>query len=224
MGWPTRHKHGRSKRQHALIGMRDGTLKKIPLSEYSTPTLLYRFTQADILSSLPVNQADKHWSVSVFADTSKDPTLKRKYPLWDGKYQLKTRPYEFARFIAKVGHAYAVAELGVSAFSHGVTDLILGKDRNIFYRVGGLFELQPIRGESNHWFDLEFKSINSRAVHVVVGIRMFAMIEGPYYHVVVGEINLDNPIHVSNLEQHISNGKIVQEALDFTRIGPVLIR
>src|SRR5216684_6936002 len=50
--FPTRNKLNRKKRTHVAIRAIDGSLMRVPLADHSTPVLLYKFSEARILSGL----------------------------------------------------------------------------------------------------------------------------------------------------------------------------
>jgi hypothetical protein len=102
--------------------------------------------------------------------------------------QYPRKPQQFARFLAKIAHAYAVARLGVDGFKPLLIDLILG--RNVVRApelVGSEPEIAPPASGVLHELDL-VKNKN----FVVVRIRLLASssIKGahgvPTYLVVAG--------------------------------------
>jgi len=42
--------------------------------------------------------------MDVLTDHDCEMSLKAKYPEWDGKHRIKTRPHELTRLIAKIGY------------------------------------------------------------------------------------------------------------------------
>lgn len=208
LGWPTRTKADRAKRRFTFIEQTDGVRLRVPLADHSTPVLLYRFAEANILSGFSPASKDANWTVSTFGDLEKEAETRRKYPLWNGVHSVVPRPYEFARLVAKIGHAYACAELGADSFTHSVTDLILGKSDDYFYRVGGALDLQPARLGSDHWFDLRILFVGPTLARLIVGIRMFAQMIGPQYYVAVGEIDLMQAEHLTTFEKLRTTGRL----------------
>jgi hypothetical protein len=105
-----------------------------------------------------------------------------------GAIQYPRKPQEFARFLAKIAHAYAVARLGIDGFNPSLTDLILG--RNVVRApelVGSEPEIAPPASGVLHELDLL-----ENGNFLIVRIRLFASssIEGahgfPTYLVVAG--------------------------------------
>jgi hypothetical protein len=106
----------------------------------------------------------------------------------EGMLMAKITPNTFARMLAKIGHAYAVAENRFK-FRPLLLDLILGKTETANYWVGGELEIPPISSEPL-LHDLRGRrcTVNGLRTYLVVDIRLFAFFETPFYHVVVGEI------------------------------------
>lgn len=104
----------------------------------------------------------------------------------DYGFQLgKIQPVAFAKQIAKIAHAYAVAELGLNAFRPLATELILGKTDTLSQWVGGEWEIPP---PSDALFDLRLEKISSKGKNfLLVHVRLFSFFGTPQYHVVVGE-------------------------------------
>lgn len=98
----------------------------------------------------------------------------------------KIQPVTFAKLIAKIAHAYAVAELGLNFFKPLATDLILGKTDTLSQWVGGDWEIPK---PSDALFDLKLEQASSNGVNfLLVHVRLFSFFGTPQYHVVVGEI------------------------------------
>jgi hypothetical protein len=92
----------------------------------------------------------------------------------------------FGRMLAKIAHAFAVAELGVSGFTPFLNDLILGKPtRHTAQFVGGSFDASP-KGKERNEISISLLSAVHRDYYVV-RLRLFADMEMPTYLVVAGE-------------------------------------
>lgn len=96
------------------------------------------------------------------------------------------RELDFARMLAKIAHTYAVAKCGADSFEPMLLDLILGKQENAPYLVGG--DPTPAPDEPTVLHDLcpVFCKPASGIVYLLVAIRLFAAFGMPRYHVVVG--------------------------------------
>jgi len=85
--------------------------------------------------------------------------------------------------LAKIAHAYAVAELGLDSFTPFLSDIILNKSpMYIGHYVGGLRHDE--KGDDLH--HIEISNFGAKR-YVVVEIRLFANRTLPLYVVVVGE-------------------------------------
>jgi HNH endonuclease len=94
---------------------------------------------------------------------------------------------DHGRLLAKIAHAYAVAELGIGGFRPFLNDIILNKPPlHIGHYVGGLFGDAP-QGEDLHEILLGDEFWGDK--HVVVEIQLFADRAMPKYLVVAGELS-----------------------------------
>lgn len=208
--FPTRKK---GRRTHVDLHRRDGSLLRIPVRDYSSPTPLYLFNEARILSGLPFGSDHLRWTMKVLTDHDAEIALKAKYPEWDERHRIKTRPHEFARLIAKIGFGYAAAELGPDTFDPIVTDIILGRSNDYFFAVGGKPEIEPAIPGGDHITQIHLL-VQNGAMLVIVNVRLFSQTTTPTYHAVVGRIDTNNPKHVAAFEQHRLNGRIKIIPLD----------
>jgi hypothetical protein len=98
------------------------------------------------------------------------------------------------RMLAKIGHAFAVAELGLDKFSPLLSKLIQTNDDPAAMRfVGGDKTASRTEKPSTlHRLTLGFQKISGK-VFVVARIRLFASYGSPIYSVIVGE-SLDTPM------------------------------
>lgn len=208
--FPSRNKKNKKRRAPIEVRRVDGVAMSIPSAEYSTPVLLYKFREARILSGLGPSADRFHWTVDVLSDHDEEMEMQRKFPEWDKTHALKARPYPFARFVAKVAYGYAVAEYGLAGFRPLVTDIIRGLSQDYFYTVGGSWDIEPAVSGGDHILEIQIRIMAPSRALIVVNVRFFSKIRMPSYHVVVGEIDLQNPDHARTVERHRRQGKIVE--------------
>lgn len=90
-------------------------------------------------------------------------------------------PDDIARFVAKIAHAYAVAQLGIAGFQPLLLDTILGRDDNIALLVGS-GEAPTPHGVGYHQLGL----FEERGL-LVAAVKLFAgLADMPTYIAVVG--------------------------------------
>ena len=184
--------------------------RSIPIGHHSTPVPLYKFGEARILAGLPPGLGDdKRWTVVMLTSNEEEMAMQQRFPEWNRVHSVRMMPHRFARLIAKIGHGYATAELGIGSFTPLTTELILGRSADYYYYVGGSWDIDPPIPGGDHITKISLRFTSSQAAWVVVDIRLFSGTETPSYHVVVGEIDLTNPEHFRALEQHRLNGKLV---------------
>lgn len=92
---------------------------------------------------------------------------------------------EFFRMLAKIAHAYAVAEKGIGSFSPFLIPMICDADTsNSVQYIGGLQYAEPMTAKLH---ELSFDSHScDRPDIVAVRIRLLAALETPTYFVAVG--------------------------------------
>ena len=96
----------------------------------------------------------------------------------------RCNPTKFSQMLAKIGHGFAVATLGVGGFQPLALDLALGRTAHINYLVGAM--LPPDSNEpAKHLHQLNLR-IHDPSGMIVVNVRLFANLGAPTYHVLVG--------------------------------------
>lgn len=91
----------------------------------------------------------------------------------------------FARMLAKIGHSFAVARLGIDGFEPVLTDLIRERSNEYADFVGGDPRPSP-RKSVKHQMQLNRLQING-VEYAVVAIQIFAKFGAPVFQVVVGQ-------------------------------------
>ena len=208
-GLPTRRPKNRMKT--VFLECRTGGYIKVPANEYTAPVPLYRFATARILSGSQPIPNSHAWTIAVLSDGDEEVRLQRRYPLWTGKHSFRVEPYRFARFIAKIGYGFAVAEMGSHCFRPLVRDIILGRSDDYFHFVGSAPREPPASGwprGGKHHFGITIRFVQDGIGLVVVDVKLFAEAGTPVYHAVVGEIDTKNPGHFAALEQYRSAGRL----------------
>jgi len=95
-------------------------------------------------------------------------------------------PETFARFLSKIAHAYAVAELGQETFEPLLAKFIRNSPLLICKWLGGQ-SVDPPATESLHEIGWQICSVDTTH-YVVVNIRLFSCFATPPYQVVVGTL------------------------------------
>lgn len=208
--FPSRSKNKRraTRREYVTLTRLDGRPMQIPVTDYSCPVPLYKFKQARILSGLPRGDDNFHWTMEMLSSPDEEVEMQRKFPEWNRRHSILMRPYQFARLLAKIAFSYAVAEYGLAAFTPLVADIIRGRSDDYFYSVGGELDIKAAIPGGDHVTDIKIIFRNPRRALLIVDVRLFSQIRTPAYHVVVGEIDLDNPLHGAAFERHRTQGKL----------------
>jgi hypothetical protein len=175
--------------------------EKILLHEHPGFLPIFTFGPPGIFAGDP-READMkaHFDyVEIYADNAQRSQAHSHKPIVIAR-NLRLKPY--ARLLAKIGHAYAVAELGMTGFKPYLNDLILGKPPLYpgFY-IGGLpsqsppYGRIPTPGKERHeigfestYYQTPSGSRGQPTKYVTVRIRLFGYIGGPIHYAVAGEL------------------------------------
>jgi hypothetical protein len=71
-----------------------------------------------------------------------------------------------------------------------------------------LWDIDPAVKGGDHVTGIIFRCVSPTELLVVVDIRLFSAIETPSYHVVVGEVDLENPAHLAAWTKHNDDGRL----------------
>jgi hypothetical protein len=180
----------------------------LPAKEYPTELFLYKFKMAGALLGAPANVNTLEWVPVGVANHDEMAEFEKEH---GGRFTTRTKmvPIELGRMLAKIGHSFAVANLGLHAFSPLALDVILCRTDNISYVVGGSWDLEPPVPGADHLVSLEYRvePLIRRSL-VVAHIRLFANIQTPSYHVVVGRIQ--NERHVRTLFEQMQKAETIE--------------
>jgi hypothetical protein len=137
-----------------------------------------------------------------------DENAFRRYAPGD-KYGFQLAPLNpdaYVRMLAKIAHAYAVAELGEKAFWPKLTRFIRGHRLKSLHWIGGNMNVPDL---SPQFHDIRWHIDAFSGVHyLVVSLRLFSFFGGPQYHIVVGELarpieefsRLEQPLYTIDIE------------------------
>ena len=204
---PTRNKN-KVRPSNVELCKPDGFPMEIPIREYSTIVPLYDFNEARIWSRVPAREND--FTMSVLASSNEEVAMQStRYAEWDQAHRFVAKPYSFARWIAKIGYGYAIAELGDRTFVPIVTNTILGDSEDVFALVGGA--RSPHTGSLSGTYKLktsfQIKVLVRRCGMRLVGllivrVQLLEPLAIPSYHAVVGIIDYANPQDRQEFERY----------------------
>lgn len=129
---------------------------------------------------VPIDLGSWGWS-----DPEEIESFKRNYGL-SGFTAVEVDPMKFSRFLARIAYASAIVRLGPDAFEPIGIDNILGLNpsMNLYVGSGDLSDMEwPDANRPTHQFKHFFHSDTGV---VMIALRLFAHLDPPTYHVVVG--------------------------------------
>ena len=192
----TRRKNKRPKQIEIGTIDSSGNIGKriIPYKECPVTLIMYKFQECDYLKGNTEEQSIFNWiPITIYSKNELDKLIENYN--WDRKIEFKAVPNEFARMIAKIAYSYIVSELGLEGFIpyKPLIDVILNRSDNISYLIGGDWDIPPPDPAGYHHLEWMAK-INNNSADIIVQIRLFPAFETPKYRVVVGKIDLADPI------------------------------
>jgi hypothetical protein len=171
------------------------TFTKVSLDAHPSSLIGYTMTTPGILAGLPPNVEMGFFPKFIpLLDVEEFGNRIRRL---GGKFSFKVtdshKPIWISRTLAKIGHSFAVYQLGIDGFDPLLPDLILGKldyaECAPTYLVGGISDELPA---TTNRHELAIGTVIGTPIRkfVVVSIRLFSDLAGsPLYHVVAGTPN-----------------------------------
>lgn len=137
----------------------------------------------EMIDVVPINLLDATEKAFLLAQQTVQPDEMGTGVTRTVEVDVRVRPLPFARLVAKIGHALAVAQFGIAAFDETyVTDFIRGITDNAGERLGSS------TGDHTALDALHTYTIVANQGEVRVYLRLFASFGGPEYVVSVGRL------------------------------------
>jgi len=122
-------------------------------------------------------------------------------------------PETFGRFISKIAHGYAAAELGEAAFKPALRHWIRNKPMRMLQWMGGQRQ-EPPPTNWLHEIQWEIEPVGDKD-YVVVNLRLFSCFGTPPYQIVVGEFKgaldrlpfIKQPLYTIDIKRAILSGQ-----------------
>jgi hypothetical protein len=167
----------------------DGVPHDIPSTELPGLLTSFKFSMPDILYGLQPVDAPITGGIamSMLPDFGERlNALRAKHKASNVEITQQGTAEAVARLLAKTGHAYAVAELGLDAFRPLLVDAILGSDALRLGHFIGSSALEAPVGNDLHEIGIDDTGLGG-GKYVVVRVQLFANRGMPVHYVVVGE-------------------------------------
>jgi hypothetical protein len=184
---PTRRK--KQRKTHIVLTDPDNAQRtiKVPYSEYPAAMVFYKMHRAGLLEGTPDHvDMSSMWQFAAVCDTAKANAFEKRFGF---KLTAKFRhvPDSFARLLAKIAFCHMLCALDLGDFRPICVPYILGEKGNPSYIVGGSFDLAP--PDLDHGYVLNTMGfMEADRLMLMAEIRLFANLQTPTYHVVVGDI------------------------------------
>jgi hypothetical protein len=160
---------------------------KIPYSEYPAPMIYYKMHRCGLLEGMPDTvDLSSMWQFSAIFDDAKAKSFEKRFGI---KLTAKFRhvPESFARLLAKIGYCNLLCFLDLGEFRPICLPYILGQKSNPSYIVGGEFDVSSPAPGLGYVLNTTGFGIPDRMMFLAE-IRLFANLNTPTYHVVIGDI------------------------------------
>ena len=189
---PTRHKERRPSHLHLLTKRGEGPPPRIPASDYPAMFLFYQMVPPGILQNLDPNVDLVHkWKTYNLEDPKRHESFIRKYPHLKPIDYARNWPYDFGRYIAKIGYTHIMTDLDIGDCDAICLPYILGTQTNISYVVGDGQDVPYPKNipYANHQLGIEgdYDSTTERLL-IIATVRLFSNDPVPTYKVVVGQV------------------------------------
>lgn len=176
--------------------LRDLGIWTVPIDD--APLLLNLWSSPPPRLLLPAGAepgSGRAWS---FAEASRVEPLVRRITSATGARHVALKAGEvnrlhYQRFLAKTGHAFAAARIGLDAFDPVLPDLILNRSDDLSLYVGDDPTLAPIEvhpAATSH-FALGEITHGPAKGYVGIGIRLYPLLNTPAHVVIVGKATAD---------------------------------
>jgi hypothetical protein len=182
-------KHGRKLRPIKFTFLDENDVQRtieIPVEENPLGLLLPTFPPMRLLTGAAFSEPQiGHWRYGPSDEVAQE--LMRKHAAKSASTDID--PLAFGRLIAKIGFAFAAAEVGVENFTPMITDLILGKTTDWNRLVGGQFSQVPRQSSSEiHTMLLENHDIGQQT-YLIASVCLFSRFGAPSYSAALGTVS-----------------------------------
>lgn len=180
---PRAHFHWQSRKRkrpsHLEVWSPSTGAVSVPISDHPPSIILPLFQPPGILSGRAPDAPFKCTGVGVYYPPEADQRL-RRFPGQSASLRFRTN--DICRTLAKIAHAFTVAELTLDGFDPLLTDIIFEKTEHYGYLVGNGLRLS---GVDHSLHKLRYAKVNGL---IVVAIRLYAKYQTPPFAVVSGRL------------------------------------
>ena len=182
LGLPTRNKRERPERLNLEIITPDGNSqsREVEIKDYPSYVILFLMEPPGVLHGRDPTDTITIKPRLIWRHDGAEPSRN-----W--RTSLTVQPWPFLRMLAKIGHAFAVAELGWSTFNTFtplLNEIILHSSARVSHFVGVIADADDTPS-ALHWLQWSTICYGDREF-LVVDICLFTLMKAPVFRVVVG--------------------------------------
>lgn len=181
-------KHKKHRATHAPIMISDGetqTITSVPFEDLPTSYLAVRFPPPGLFLGHSPHSKNPEMKIDIIGNKKEMEEFASQRQIGRMKTNFTFRWGPFARMLAKIGHAHAVAELGMEGLEFLLPPIIRGESNHLAYFVGGI-EGTALTLSPPHDMGLAITTIGSDSY--LVALMTFLGHRLPTYQVVVAKI------------------------------------
>jgi hypothetical protein len=182
-------REAREKEQFAIVV--NGIRRYVPAEEYPGLIVSFVFPMPTIFLGVPPDIQHDFAGGGVTVSTLPEfgdrlNALRAKYGN-DVKFVTAAGAETVARLLAKIGHAYAAAEIGYRRFRPYLLGIIRNQDPRLMHHLIGTAMGDPPKGDDLHEINILPPGAFGDRKLIVVKIQLFANLGLPVHYIVAGE-------------------------------------
>ena len=176
--------------QEQFVVVVDGIRRFVPANEYPGIIVSLVFPMPTILLGIPPELSDFSGggvNIALLPEYGERlNALRAKYGN-EVKFLSGASAETIARFLAKIAHAYTIAEIGYGKFTPYLLGIIRGQDPRLMHHLIGSAMGDAPKGDDLHDIDILSPTVFGYPRLIVVKMQLFSNLSLPVHYVVAGE-------------------------------------
>ena len=185
-GAPTRRKKERSKYVEVPDSANLGIKRRVLSGDFPAALIFYRMPQAGILSGFDEDfDGSLFWKIYGIGDKDRPGAFEKTYG-FKPALSFSHQPQEFGQLLLKIGYCQILTQLERDEFEPICLPYITGEKQNVSWLVGSDEGSVPL---PDIGYSTQTSVIGYPGLLLLVGqIKLWANLEMPWYHAVVGRV------------------------------------